>query len=166
MFRSVNIGNPDLNIHKYNGGVFADDPVLDGLKLPDEVFALFRDLAEYDFRPPSVVADAEIVADSRLIDVEILGHIFEQSINDLEKLQTELEKPAEAAALPNRAKDRQRIASNGQVAHNRPRRKALYRQRKGRSMAGTGCHGHRLQCLSFFPCWSRSRLPGRDGRRR
>ena len=30
MFRSVNIGNPDLNIHKYNGGLFADDPVLDG----------------------------------------------------------------------------------------------------------------------------------------
>src|SRR4029077_6982882 len=60
MFRSVNIGNPDLNIHKYNGGLFADDPVLDGLKIPDELFGLFRGLAEYDFRPPSVVADLEI----------------------------------------------------------------------------------------------------------
>ena len=98
MFRSVNIGNPDLNIHKYNGGLFADDPVLDGLKIPDEVFGLFRDLAEYDFRPPSVVADAETVSDSRLIDVEILGHIFEQSINDLEKLQAELDKPVEVSA--------------------------------------------------------------------
>jgi hypothetical protein len=62
------------------------------------VFALFRDLAEYDFRPPSVVADTEIVSDSRLIDVEILGHIFEQSINDLEKLQAELDEPVEASA--------------------------------------------------------------------
>ena len=87
MFRSINIGNADLNIHKYNGGLFADDPILDGLKIPDEVFGLFRDLAEYDFRPPSVVADTETVTNSRLIDVEILGHIFEQSINDLEKLQ-------------------------------------------------------------------------------
>jgi hypothetical protein len=77
MFRSVNIGNPDLNIHKYNGGLFADDPVLHGLTIPDELFRLFQDLAEYDFRPPSVVADLEVVSDSRLIDVKILGHIFE-----------------------------------------------------------------------------------------
>jgi Eco57I restriction-modification methylase/Putative RNA methylase family UPF0020 len=97
MFRSVNIGNPDLNIHKYNGGLFADDPVLDALNIPDDVFGLFRDLAEYDFRPPSVVADTEIVSNSRLIDVEILGHIFEQSINDLEKLQAELDKPVEVS---------------------------------------------------------------------
>ncbi len=68
------------------------------LKIPDEVFGLFRDLAEYDFRPPSVVADMEIISDSRLIDVEILGHIFEQSINDLEKLQSELDKPVEISA--------------------------------------------------------------------
>ena len=100
MFRSVNVGNPDLKIHKYNGGLFADDPVLDALKIPDEVFGLFRDLAEYDFRPPSVVADAETVSDTRLIDVEILGHIFEQSISDLEKLEAELDKPVEVPASP------------------------------------------------------------------
>jgi hypothetical protein len=45
MFRSVNVGNPDLNIHKCNGGLFADDPVLDTLKIPDEVFGLFRSTA-------------------------------------------------------------------------------------------------------------------------
>ncbi len=44
-----------------------------------------------------MVADKEIVSDSRLIDVEILGHIFEQSINDLEKLQSELDKPVEVS---------------------------------------------------------------------
>jgi hypothetical protein len=98
MFRAVNTGNQDLNIHKYNGGLFADDPVLDNLTIPDEVFRHFRDLAEYDFRPPSVVADSDVVSESRLIDVEILGHIFEQSIDDLEKLQGELDKPIEIPA--------------------------------------------------------------------
>lgn len=95
MFRAVNIGNQDLNIHKYNGGLFADDPVLDNLKIPDNVFQMFRDLSEYDFRPASEIADVETVSDARLIDVEILGHIFEQSIDDLEKLQAELDKPIE-----------------------------------------------------------------------
>jgi hypothetical protein len=95
MFRAVNTGNRDLNIHKYNGGLFADDPILDNLKIPDDVFGMFRDVGEYNFRPASEIADVETVSDSRFIDVEILGHIFEQSIDDLEKLQTELDKPAE-----------------------------------------------------------------------
>ena len=99
MFRSVNIGNPDLNIHKYNGGLFADDPVLDGLKIPDEVFGLFRDLAEYDFRPPSVVADTEVVSDSRLIDVEILGP----------HLRTVDQRPGEAPGRAGQARRSRRI---------------------------------------------------------
>jgi hypothetical protein len=110
MFRSVNVGNADLNIHKYNGGLFADDPVLDTLKIPDEVFGLFRDLAEYDFRPASVVAEAETVSNSRLIDVEILGHIFEQSINDLEKLQAELDKPVEALEAADAEKSKPKVS--------------------------------------------------------
>jgi hypothetical protein len=114
MFRSVNIGDPDLNIHRYNGGLFADDPVLDGLKIPDERFGLFRDLAEYDFRPPSLVADTEVVSDSRLIDVEILGHICEQSINDLEKLQAELDKPAEASASSEVEESKPKVRTGGQ----------------------------------------------------
>ena len=84
-----------LDIRKYNGGLFADDPVLDGLKVPDEVFGMFDSLAEYDFRPASAIPAEEVVSDKRLVDVEILGHIFEQSIDDLEKLQAELEKPVE-----------------------------------------------------------------------
>ena len=110
MFRAVNIGNQDLNIHKYNGGLFADDPVLDDLKIPDEVFEMFRDLAEYDFRPASEIADVETVSDARLIDVEILGHIFEQSIDDLEKLQAELDKPVEIPDLPGRAESRPKVS--------------------------------------------------------
>ena len=111
MFRAVNVGNQELNIHKYNGGLFADDPVLDDLTIPDEVFGLFRDLAEYDFRPPSAVADREVVSDARLIDVEILGHIFEQSIDDLEKLQAELDKPVEIPRHPRSKKPSRKSAA-------------------------------------------------------
>ena len=100
MFRAINVGNDALDIRKYNGGLFADDPVLDDLKVPDEVFGLFDDLAEYDFRPASAIPADEVISDRRLVDVEILGHIFEQSIDDLEKLQAELEKSVEIAAEP------------------------------------------------------------------
>jgi len=110
MFRAVNVGNQDLNIHKYNGGLFADDPILDNLKIPDDVFQMFRDLAEYDFRPASQIADVETVADARLIDVEILGHIFEQSIDDLEKLQAELDKPVEVPASRPDAETRPKVS--------------------------------------------------------
>ncbi len=100
MFRAINVGSDELDIRKYNGGLFADDPVLDALKIHDEVFGLFSDLAEYDFRPASAIPADEVVTDRRLVDVEILGHIFEQSIDDLEKLQAELEKPVEIVPEP------------------------------------------------------------------
>src|SRR5262249_22259682 len=100
MFRAINVGSDELDIRKYNGGLFADDPVLDGLKIPDEVFSMFDSLAEYDFRPASAIPADEIISDRRLVDVEILGHIFEQSIDDLEKLQAELTKPVELPAEP------------------------------------------------------------------
>jgi hypothetical protein len=100
MFRAINVGNEALDIRKYNGGLFADDPVLDALGIPDDVFGLFHDLAEFDFRPASAIPADEIASDRRLVDVEILGHIFERSIDDLEKLQAELEKPIEIATEP------------------------------------------------------------------
>ena len=97
-----------LDIRKYNGGLFADDAVLDGLKVPDEIFGLFDDLAEYDFRPASAIPADEVISDKRLVDVEILGHIFEQSIDDLEKLLAELEKPVEIPRSPRPSRARRR----------------------------------------------------------
>ena len=86
LFRAVNSGNPALSIPAYNGGLFADDPVLDRLTVPDEVCGYFRDLAAYDYRPgvpgqPTTSGQAG----GKLVDVDILGHIFEQSITDLER---------------------------------------------------------------------------------
>ncbi len=39
LFRAIDQGSGPLNIPGYNGGLFAADPGLDGLTVPDEVFA-------------------------------------------------------------------------------------------------------------------------------
>ncbi len=90
LFRAIDLGSPALGIPRYNGGLFADDLLLNGLTVPDEVCRYFQDLADYDYRPAQqVMADAQAV-NARSVDVDILGHIFEQSITDLEKLRNEL----------------------------------------------------------------------------
>jgi hypothetical protein len=79
LFRAVDAGSPHLNVERYNGGLFAEDEFLDTLAVPDAVCEGFKTLAEYEYG----TSDS---ADAKLIDVEILGHIFEQSITDLEEL--------------------------------------------------------------------------------
>lgn len=92
LFRSVDKGNSGLKIPAYNGGLFAHDPGLDTLQVPDDVCALFRDLAAHDFRPAREVAEADETKEIRsVIDVDILGHIFEQSITDLERIRQDIE---------------------------------------------------------------------------
>jgi hypothetical protein len=90
LFNSINEGNAALGIHAYNGGLFADDPLLDSLKVSDQVCGYFRELGSYDYQPPYLAS-----GEGRVIDVDILGHIFEQSITDLERLRNELDGLAE-----------------------------------------------------------------------
>ena len=94
LFQAINRGNAALGIHAYNGGLFADDPVLDRLQVSDEVCGYFRDLGELRL-PPAASGGASRRHGARLIDVDILGHIFEQSITDLERLRNELDGLAE-----------------------------------------------------------------------
>ncbi len=91
LFRSIDVGNTALNIPPYNGGLFADDPALDRLTVPDEVCRYFEELAAYDYRPAHEAAEDEDKPGNKLVDVDILGHIFEQSISDLERLRNELD---------------------------------------------------------------------------
>jgi hypothetical protein len=92
LFHAIDEGNAGLNIPAYNGGLFAADPALDALQVPDEVCAYFKDLGDYDYRPAREAASADENTEVRaLVDVEILGHIFEQSITDLERLRLSLE---------------------------------------------------------------------------
>lgn len=75
VFRWVDRGHPPQRVPPYNGGLFTDDPELDALELSDDTCRSLQALTRYDF--------AEDVS------VEVLGHIFEQSITDLEELRGE-----------------------------------------------------------------------------
>lgn len=92
LFRSIDKGNDGLKIPAYNGGLFAADAILDSLSVPDAVCRHFKNLGDYEYRPAGDVAEQVIRDDARtIIDVDILGHIFEQSISDLEHLRNELD---------------------------------------------------------------------------
>src|SRR5690606_4229697 len=58
---------------------------------PDAVCERFKRLGEYNYRAPSQDSVEPDDDDPPIVDVEILGHIFEQSIEDLEALRAELE---------------------------------------------------------------------------
>ncbi len=76
LFDAVDRGNPRLSIPPYNGGLFADDPNLNGLAIPDHICERLGGIAAYDFRSQ--------------VSVTILGHIFEQSITDIEQKHAEV----------------------------------------------------------------------------
>lgn len=110
LFRAVDSGNDGLKIPAYNGGLFALDHSLDALQVPDEVCAQFQDLGDYDYRSGRDLANTDAAVEIRsLIDVDILGHIFEQSITDLERLRQNLENDGlpvdEAVAAARRKKE-------------------------------------------------------------
>ncbi len=75
LFDGVNVGSASLNIWPYNGGLFARDPAVDDLMLPDHLAETLAALGEWDYRDD--------------VPVTLLGHLFEQSITDLEKLRAD-----------------------------------------------------------------------------
>ncbi len=80
LFEWVNVGNDDEDIPGYNGGLFKPDVFIDSLSVPNDLCEGFKKIADYHY---GTSGDA----DKKLIDVDILGHIFEQSISDLEEMQ-------------------------------------------------------------------------------
>jgi hypothetical protein len=75
MFRKIDKGDFDRRIPAYNGGLFAPDPVVDSLIIPDPLATDIAKLGEWDYRSE--------------VPVTVLGHIFEQSITDIERLRAE-----------------------------------------------------------------------------
>ena len=66
------------DIFAYNGGLFLADEVLDNIKLDDDILYLHvMKLTNYDFQSE--------------VDVNILGHIFENSLNEIENITAQLE---------------------------------------------------------------------------
>ncbi len=75
LFRLVDRGHHDMSIPPYNGGLFAADPIVDALVVPDALAKDIAALGNWDYR--------------REVPVTVLGHIFEQSITDIERLKAE-----------------------------------------------------------------------------
>jgi type I restriction-modification system DNA methylase subunit len=78
LFDAIDKGDSEHKIHGYNGGLFRHDSELASLKINDEFVDRFVRLSEYDF-----LTD---------LNVNILGHIFEQSVSDLETLRGEIQR--------------------------------------------------------------------------
>lgn len=72
----INTGNPKHEIPHFNGGLFKADEDLDTLIIDDIVFEKMQAISEYNF-------DSEL-------NENILGHIFEQSISDIEEFKSQI----------------------------------------------------------------------------
>lgn len=72
LFRHIDQGKPDKGIPKYNGDLFKSDTSLEELKISKGLLDEFKRLSAYDFATD--------------VSVTILGHIFEQSIADLDQI--------------------------------------------------------------------------------
>ncbi len=91
LFDAVDKGHPPMQINGYNGGLFAKDAALDALAVTDEILDKVLALANYDFETD--------------LNVNILGHIFEQSISDLEAIRAEIRGEATAKQDSKRKRD-------------------------------------------------------------
>jgi type I restriction-modification system DNA methylase subunit len=84
--------SPVDDIPAYNGGLFYADELLDNLKINDDI--LIDDLlklSKYDFNTD--------------VDVNILGHIFEHSLSEIEEITAEIEGTAPDKSKSKRKKD-------------------------------------------------------------
>lgn len=79
-FSYLNTGYKSKNydVFAYNGGLFKPDEILDTISIDDNLlYKHTLKLSEYDFASE--------------VDVNILGHIFENSLNELDEIQAQLE---------------------------------------------------------------------------
>lgn len=66
------------DVFAYNGGLFKPDEILDAIIITDDIlYKHTLKLSEYDFASE--------------VDVNILGHIFENSLNELDEIKAEIE---------------------------------------------------------------------------
>jgi type I restriction-modification system DNA methylase subunit len=80
------------DIFAYNGGLFAPDEILDNIKINDDLLYKHTvNLSNYDFESE--------------VSVNILGHIFEHSLNDIDEIQAEIQGIATEQNKTKRKKD-------------------------------------------------------------
>lgn len=93
-FEAIDVGSEKLEIpNGYNGGLFKHDEVLNNLHISDEPLRKVVELGTYNFAED--------------LSVNILGHIFEQSISDLEEIKNKVNESQslEAISQSRRKKD-------------------------------------------------------------
>ena len=79
-------------IFAYNGGLFKPDEVLDNILISDEPLVEHtKRLSTYDFESE--------------VDVNILGHIFENSLNEIEEVTAQINSGKKAPAVSKRKRD-------------------------------------------------------------
>ncbi len=75
LFQAIDQGHDRFDLKTgYDGGLFEHDDEVDNLQLDDRFTHFFNAIGGYDFRDE--------------VNVEVLGHIFEKSITELEKMRT------------------------------------------------------------------------------
>ncbi len=81
----------DFEVFAYNGGLFKPDEILDNLIISDDVlYNHTNQLSKYDYASE--------------VDVNILGHIFENSLTEIEEITNQLQEGAEPT-ISKRKKD-------------------------------------------------------------
>ncbi len=74
LFRAVDSGHEGVGLRVgYDGGLFRHDSQVDDLQLGDEWTGFFKEVSSYDFRDE--------------VNVDVLGHLFEKSVTELERLR-------------------------------------------------------------------------------
>jgi type I restriction-modification system DNA methylase subunit len=89
-FHLLNIGwkGKKYEIFPYNGGLFAPDKILENIVISDEPLEYHtRQMSSYNFNPEKGKGENQ----EEVVDVNILGHIFEHSIGQIENIQAELQ---------------------------------------------------------------------------
>ena len=85
-FEAIDIGSEKLEIPDgYNGGLFKHDEILNNLHITDSPLRKVVELGAYNF--------------SEDLSVNILGHIFEQSISDLEEIKSKVRESQNIGSL-------------------------------------------------------------------
>lgn len=116
IFAIMNSGGDlgDARIHNFNGGLFADDPIINALRLPNRLFvhrgqarneatlAQHKDTLLYLAATYNFASEGDA---KNSIGLYTLGHIFEQSIVELEKLEADAEGRASLTDITKRKRD-------------------------------------------------------------
>lgn len=77
-YLNTGFSGKQFDVFAYNGGLFKPDEILDQIKIDDTLlYTHTHKLSKYDF-------DSEV-------DVNILGHIFENSLNEIDEIKAQLE---------------------------------------------------------------------------